>query len=137
VIDLIILSKIELFTTTYMFTVVVFVHFIQYPMLKNVPEQSRADYNKKYCDRSGFVIAPAMIFEAFSALMLALINPNFTSYFGLSLIIFIWLDTFLLSVPAHAKLCKSWDEKAYDKLMRSNLIRLIAWAIRCLILFYL
>ena len=54
-----------------MFAVVVFVHFIQYPMLKNVPENARADYNKKYCDRAGFVIAPAMVLEAFSAVVLA------------------------------------------------------------------
>ena len=128
------LYSIHTFTTIYMFTVVVFVHFIQYPMLKNVPEDLRAEYNKKYCDRAGFVIAPAMVLEAFSALMLSLLEPNLIYHFGLILVILIWIDTFFISVPAHTRLCRAWDEKAHKKLMLSNLIRLIAWGIRCLLL---
>ncbi len=131
------IEHVHVFCTVYMFAVVAFVHFIQYPMLKSVPEEARALYNKKYCDRAGFVIAPAMIFEAFTALLLAFIYSNSIYYLGLFFILILWVVTFFFSVPAHTKLCNAWDSKAHEKLMSSNFIRLIAWAIRCLILVYL
>ncbi len=127
------LESIHLFCTVYMFAVVVFVHFIQYPMLKNVPEIARAQYNKKYCDRAGFVIAPAMVMEAFSAVLLTYLFPILIYYLGLFLVGVLWIVTFFYSVPAHTKLCENWDLKAHNKLMFSNFIRLLAWGIRCLL----
>ncbi len=83
------------------------------------------------------VVAPFMIFEAFTAVILVLNNPGLNLWsINLFGVILIWLSTFFLSVPAHNKLMDTYDSKAAKHLVDTNWIRTLIWSVRSIALFY-
>lgn len=49
---------------------------------------------------------------------------------GFYLVLVIWLSTFLLSVPAHAKLSSSKNAEVIDRLISTNWIRTVLWSLK-------
>lgn len=130
----------QLISTICMLGIVSFVHIVQYPMLALVPKEGREEFERRYCDKAGLIIAPLMIIEASTAIFFALytplrLTPLTTS--GLGLVALIWITTFFISVPLHQKLIVTWDDAIHRRLMLSNLLRLILWVLRVAIVLFL
>lgn len=131
-IDAIILIA-QLISSLSMLGIVGFVHIVQYPMLALVPSSGREEFEKRYCDKAGLIIAPLMIVEALSALYFTIYSPfkfSLLSISGLAIVALIWAITFGISVPAHQRLISSWDDAVHRRLMFSNLLRVILWILR-------
>ena len=123
----------QLISTLCMLGIVSFVHVVQYPMLALVPSPGREEFERRYCNRAGLIIAPLMIVEAFSALYFTIASAfkfSSISMFGLVLVALIWAITFGISVPAHQRLITSWDDAVHRRLLFSNLLRVILWMLR-------
>lgn len=125
---------VHLSATLYLVGVIWIIQILVYPLMANVGAEGYAAYHNLHTSRITPIVAPAMILELLTAIYLA-----FTSFeaidrryfwFGLVLVLIIWLSTFLVQVPLHEKLGTSFDSDVQRKLVQTNWIRTIAWSLR-------
>jgi hypothetical protein len=125
----------HLFATFAMTGIIWFVQVVHYPMLARLPQENFAELERELCDRTGFVVAPPMLVEAFTLVWLILRgfdSPLFL--FTAALLGVVWVSTFTLQVPAHRALLQGWSEPVHRRLVLTNWIRTAAWTLRAGIL---
>ena len=125
----------HLFATLSMTGIIWFVQIVHYPMLARLPHVDFAELEREHCDRTGFVVAPPMLVEAFTLVWLILRgfdSPLFL--FTAALLGVVWVSTFTLQVPAHRALLQGWNEVAHRRLVLTNWIRTAGWTLRAGIL---
>ena len=125
----------HLFATFSMTGIIWFVQIVHYPMLARLPHENFASLEREHCDRTGFVVAPPMLVEAFTLVWLLLRGFNSPLFlFTAALLGVVWISTFTLQVPAHRALLQGWNEPAHRRLVFTNWIRTTAWTLRAVIL---
>jgi hypothetical protein len=129
-----ILFLIHLAATWYLIGLCWLVQRVQYPLMGRVGVESFTAYEQAHVSRIGPVVAPMMLIEVASGLLLLAIGgeafrrPAFVG--AIALLVLIWLSTFLLQVPLHSRLSKGFDAAAHASLVRTNWIRTLAWSVR-------
>lgn len=126
--------------TLFLTGVIWFVQIVHYPLMDRVSEDFPA-FQKAHADRTTIVVMVPMLIELGTAILLIWQKPLGISawmmWFGLGLIIVIWLSTFLLQVPNHEILSKGFNEIAHRRLVTTNWIRTVAWSIRSILVVWL
>jgi hypothetical protein len=120
--------------TLFMTGVIWFVQVVHYPLFNQVGTAAFAGYEASHCRLTTYVVAPAMIIEAFAALLFIGSHPSAVNdgeaWIGAFLVFAIWVSTALFSVPFHNELSGGFAMTAYDSLCRLNWIRTAAWTAR-------
>lgn len=127
------LLLVHLASTWFMAGVIWFVQVVHYPLMSAVSPETFSDYHRRHVNLTGWVVGPAMLVEATSALLLLFHLDGVAlvwAWRGFSLVILIWLVTALLSVPAHHKLGAGFDQAVHRRLVRTNWVRTVAWTLR-------
>lgn len=124
-------------TTLFMTGLIWFVQVVHYPLLAAVGRRGFADYEAAHVRLTTWVVAPAMLLELVTALLLAVHPPARTSaaacWVALGLLALIWFSTALLQVPRHNALTAGFDAGAHRLLVQSNWVRTVAWTARSLL----
>ena len=114
---------------------------VQYPLMARVGRPDFAAYAAAHVDRIGPVVAPAMLVEAGTAILLVTSGaaPFRGPWFGLALVLLlaIWLSTFLVQVPLHGALRRGFEPGAHGRLVATNWARTLAWSARGILLVWL
>ena len=111
-----------------------FVHAVHYPMFATAAQAGDDHYRafqREHLRRTAPLIPPIMLIEAASAVTLvALPSEHIHSplaWAGLALLAVVWIATFAGAVPMHRRLERGFDVRAHRLLLRSDLIRALAW----------
>ena len=124
--------------TWFMTGVIWFVQVVHYPLFAAAAGPSFAAYHRRHLSLVTWIVAPAMLVELATGLLLAWAPPPglspWTTTAGLVLLAIIWLSTALVQVPGHNRLRHSFDAAAHRQLVASNWIRTGAWSARALLL---
>ena len=110
---------------------------VQYPLMDRVGVEGYPAYEQAHVTRIGPVVAPMMLLELGTALLLlagggdAFRRPAFLLSVGI--LALIWASTFLVQVPLHNTLVGGFDAGAHDSLVRTNWVRTIGWSARGLL----
>ena len=128
--------KLQLITTFAMFGIIWYVQLVQYPLFALVGKEGWTAYELQYTTRAGWVIAPLMLVELTTAVLLVIRKPKVRKLFTINLILLacIWLSTFAIQVPLHESLSTGWDSEDLSRLVDSNWIRTALWSIRIILL---
>ncbi len=131
-----IIVYISLFTNLIMVGVSLITHFVTYPSFKLIKSKTFSEFHKSYTKKMLFIVAPVMILELISSLLLVIfdISDNHTEIGLLITLILIWLLTFFNIVPIHNKLTVNYNKDLNQKLIKLNGLRTILWILK-LILF--
>ncbi len=131
-----IIVYISLFTNLIMVGVSLITHFVTYPSFKLIKSITFSEFHKSYTKKMLFIVAPVMILELISSLLLVIfdISDNHTEIGLLIILILIWLLTFFNIVPIHNKLTVNYNKDLNQKLIKLNGLRTILWILK-LILF--
>jgi len=116
-----------------MFGVIWFVQVVHYPLMARVGAQGFAAYEREHARRTTFVVAPLMLVELGTGIALAFGlagGGTMRWWIGLALIALIWISTFALQVPQHARLASGFDADAHSRLEATNWIRTALWTAR-------
>jgi hypothetical protein len=128
---------VQVATTLFMTGLIWFVQVVHYPLLARVGRSGFADYELAHIRLTTRVVAPAMLLEAVTALLLAINPPTSISaaacWIGLGLLVLIWSSTVLLQVPRHNASIAGFDARVHRLLVRSNWVRTVAWTARGLL----
>lgn len=119
--------------TWFMVGLIWFVQIVHYPLMSQVSPTEFAGYSKEHQRRTTWVVAPSMGVEAVSALVLLASQASgarAAAWIGAALLVIIWLSTFAVQVPLHARLGSGFDREVWRKLVLTNWVRTIAWSAR-------
>jgi uncharacterized membrane protein len=124
----------HLAATLYLVGIIWIVQILVYPLMANVGAEGYSAYHNLHTSRISPIVAPAMIVELLTAIYFAFTPLEKVDYrywwFGLALVLIIWISTFFLQVPLHEKLAKGFDADVQRRLVLTNWIRTIAWSLR-------
>ncbi|MCB0341515.1 MAG: hypothetical protein H6626_03440 [Pseudobdellovibrionaceae bacterium] len=132
----------HLFSVFYMTGIIWFIQRVHYPLMAVVPEEQFVEYENRHTRLTGPVVAPVMVLELLTGLLLLWMAPfGGTHYRWLllasMLLVMVWLVTFGVSVPLHKRLSHSFEIRAHSKLVSTNWVRTLAWTGRAAIFIYL
>ena len=129
-----ILLIVHLLATAAMVGLIWFVQIVHYPLFGSVGSREFAGYEKSHQWRTTWVVAPLMLIEAGSSLVLLRLPPTGVApmlpLIGFALVVLVWLSTLLWQMPAHARLADAYDDKWHRWLVTSNWLRTFAWTAR-------
>ena len=106
-----------------------------YPLFDALAPADFPAYHHRYTRRITLVVAPLMVAEGLTALLLwlgGLRGPLAVA--AAVLLLLIWLSTFALQVPLHLRLDRGYDAAAHRRLVATNWIRTLAWTARGVLL---
>lgn len=109
-----------------------FVQIVHYPLFAAVDPASFAAYHHAHTRLTTFVVAPLMLLELATGVIIAtshLASPT-SAWLGLALLVVVWGATFGLSVPRHDVLAAGFAADAHAALVASNWVRTVAWTAR-------
>ncbi|MCD9185409.1 MAG: hypothetical protein LUM44_03185 [Pyrinomonadaceae bacterium] len=131
----------QIVSTFYLTGLIWTIQLVQYPFFSYFQNSDFTKYHDDYRFWITPVVAPMMLVELFTAILILLFPPDEINYnlliLGLVLVVAVWVSTFFLQVPLHEKLAGGFDKIAYRSLVNTNWIRTFAWTLRGGLMFYL
>lgn len=114
--------------------VIWFVQIVHYPLFNSVGKTDFATYEGRHTWLTGLVVAPPMLIELGTGILLLWRRPNAITLteavIGLLLLGIIWLSTYLLQIPRHTILGGGFDVTTHRELVLTNWLRTAAWSLR-------
>ncbi|MCG5054703.1 MAG: hypothetical protein KA712_17210 [Myxococcales bacterium] len=111
-----------------------FVQLVHYPLFAFVGEDAFARYEAHHQTRTTWIVAPLMLAELATAVLLVIVPPAgvspLTARVALGLLALVWLSTAAWQVPLHRRLARGFDAPQIRTLVRSNWLRTLAWTAR-------
>ena len=131
-----VLIYISLFSNLIMVGISLITHFVTYPSFKLIKSSIFPVFHKSYTSKMLLIVAPIMILELISSILLVIfdVHDNDTEIALLITLFFIWFLTFFTIVPIHNKLAVNYNKDLNQKLIKYNGFRTTLWIIK-LILF--
>lgn len=127
--------------TLFMTGVIWFVQIVHYPLFASTGSTDFRTYEQRHSTLTTFVVAPPMLVEGVTALLLFRFRPTGVSTWqlsiGLALVAVIWLSTALVQVPCHNALSLGFDSGVHQRLVRTNWVRTAAWSLRSLLVLWM
>ncbi len=134
-----ILFEVHLAATWLLVGLIWVVQLAIYPQFASVGRREFRAYHERYANGITWVVAPAMAIEGLTGAWL-LFAPEWAEErtlfaVGFGLILFNAAHTAFIAVPLHGRLGAGFDEVVHRRLVRSNVLRALAWTARGLLLF--
>lgn len=124
---------VHLVATAFMTGLIWFVQVVHYPLFASVGREAFVAYERRHAALTTLVVGPAMLIEAATALWILARSITALSLTGTALLGAAWLSTAFVQVPCHRRLEQGFDERAAQRLVRTNWIRTVAWTGRTVV----
>ena len=110
-------------------------HFVTYPSFKLIKSSIFSEFHKSYTNKMLLIVAPVMILELISSILLVIfdVSDNDTEIGLLITLILIWFLTFFTIVPIHNKLAVNYTKDLNQKLIKYNGFRTTLWIIKLIL----
>jgi len=124
----------NLVATAFMTGVIWFVQIVHYPLMAGWPHDHFGAWETLHRGQTERVVIPVMLVEGAAAALLLVRRPPrcpvWLPWLAAALLAGVWVSTFLLQVPCHARLSLGWDEGVHARLVATNWIRTLLWTAR-------
>ena len=128
-------------TTWFMVGLIWLIQIVHYPLFAEVGRDGFRRYEMDHQRLTTYVVAPLMLAELATAVMLLWWRPAVIStpwvWLGLVLLGSIWIMTYAVQVPQHAELALSYDEAVQRRLVLGNWYRTLAWTARGMLVLWM
>lgn len=105
------------------------VQLIIYPSFLYYKKENLVYWHQKYTSRIAIIVVPLMVFELFYGIIITYNTADITNLIYISVVIFLWIFTFLGFAPLHLKISNNeYDQKLLKKLIFRNWIRVFLWS---------
>ncbi len=113
--------------------VIWFVQLVHYPLFQFAARPSFSSFALEHQRRTSWIVAPLMLVEAATAVLLLVQQVGPWTIAGAVLLALIWLSTALLQMPAHRRLGRGFEPDTARSLVRGNWLRTLAWTGRAVV----
>ena len=128
---------IQIVCNSYLVSLVFMTQFITYPTFLHIDKDKFSEYHRKYVNNISFIVAPVMLIELLTLLLIAYFSKDFLIIKSLILLLVIWLTTFFIMIPSHNKISKTFNKKEINRLINYNWVRTILWSFKLLLIIFL
>ena len=128
---------IQIVCNSYLVSLVFMTQFITYPTFLHIDKDKFSEYHRKYVNNISFIVAPVMLIELLTLLLIAYFSKDFLIIKSLILLLVIWLTTFFIMIPSHNKISKIFNKKEINRLINYNWVRTILWSFKLLLIIFL
>ena len=136
-----VLMLVHVMATLFMVGVIWFVQIIHYPLFAAIGKADFAAYEQAHTRRTVWVVAPPMLIELITGILLLFVRPAgvtlIHSILGVVLIAVVCFSTQFVQVPCHARLSLSFDPSVHRRLVSTNWVRTAAWSLRGLLVIWM
>ena len=133
-VDWALLTLLHAIPTLLMVGVIWVVQLVHYPLFSFAAKGTFAAFEAAHRLRISVVVMPLMLGEVVTSILLVVQAESATqrvlAWSGASLLLAVWLCTFLVQVPLHRRLSRGWDPEAARRLVRTNWLRTALWTLR-------
>ncbi len=137
----ILLLLLQASSTWFMTGLIWFVQVVHYPLYDRIGLAQFQVYERDHCALTTLVVAPMMVAELLSGVMLLIARPKAVGsaevILGLVLLAVIWLSTLFIADSLHGALASSFQVGPYRALIAWNWLRTVAWSLRGLLVAYM
>ena len=120
-----------------MLGVILMVQLVHYPLFRHVGTAGYETYQAEHMRRISWIVGPAMTVELATAVWIVVALPGgvppWMAWAGLGLVVLLWGTTGLVHVPLHTRLTDGFDAETHRRLVRTNWVRTVAWALRAVL----
>lgn len=127
----------NLIASSSLFGLILIIHFVHYKSFKFINSENFIEFHKFHVKNISFIVIPLMIIEATSSILICYFYYSFLSLLNLTLVFLIWMTTFLFQVPSHNILSHGKSMSEIDKLIKTNIIRVILWTLKVICITYI
>ena len=127
----------QIVINVYLLGVIIMTQFITYPTFLIIDKNSFNKYHRKYVNIISIIVAPAMVLEITSLIVLVYLSKDFLLVKSLILLLCIWLTTFIIMVPSHNILSIKNDSKEIKKLININWVRTFLWSVKLIVMLFI
>tara|TARA_Y100000816_G_scaffold288488_1_gene273149 strand:+ start:1332 stop:1757 length:426 start_codon:yes stop_codon:yes gene_type:complete len=127
----------QIVINVYLLGVIIMTQFITYPTFLIIDKNSFNKYHRKYVNIISIIVAPAMVLEITSLIVLVYLSKDFLLVKSLILLLCIWLTTFIIMVPSHNILSRKNDSKEIKKLININWVRTFLWSVKLIVMLFI
>jgi len=121
-------------SSLFMLGLIWFVQVVHYPLFASVGRLEFPSYEQRNTSLTNWVVAPAMLMEMGTAVLLLWFRPVGVSTLslqaGLALLAVSWLSTAFIQVPCHELLSLEFSPVVHQRLVSTNWLRTVAWSLR-------
>ena len=121
-------------STMFMMGLIWFVQVVHYPLFSSVGLRDFPSYEQRHTRLTTWVVAPPMLIEGATAVLLMWLRPQDDSTWllisGIVLLGVAWLSTACIQVPCHNRLSQGFDPVVHQRLVATNWLRTVAWSLR-------
>lgn len=128
------MSELNLAVTASLVTLIWLVQLLHYPSFQYYDPETFGPAMVFHQNRISWVVIPLMFTELGLSLLSAWTTRTNLSFILLSIVLSVWLVTFLIQVPQHQKLLHGKDQGLIRKLILGNWIRTALWSTKLLII---
>lgn len=117
-----------------------FVQLVHYPLMDSIGRlgsDAWRDYHAAHARRTGYLVAPVMVLELITALLLlgSLAGSGTAWVWAQALLAAAaWVITFTVQVPQHGRLAEGFDPGLLKRLVLGNWVRVVVWSARFVLL---
>ena len=132
-----ILSDIHFLSTSLMVGIIWVIQLLHYPTFHFIKQSDYVEFQHFHMQRISFIVVPVMIIELLSGFMLVYYFRSNLFILCLTILLVIWLITFVFFTKLHQSLLGGYDKIIVDKLVQINWSRTFLWSLRLIILIYI
>jgi hypothetical protein len=132
---------IHLAATLFLVGLIWVVQVVHYPLFARVGVEQFHDYWRGHTRLITWLVAPAMLAEVVTSVLLFAVRPAGLSLpvlgvaFGLLAVN--WLSTWLVQIPLHEQLGRRFEADTLGRLVLTNWVRTAAWTLRGVLVLWL
>jgi hypothetical protein len=118
----------------WMTAIIGIVQFILYPAFAFIRETEFQKFHDLHSRRIAWLVAPAMLVQLFTAILLAAEESTARNIYYLVSVILIFIATGYFSIPYHSRLQNGYDVSAIEQLARKNWVRTALWTLESFVI---
>ncbi len=128
---------IHLLSNSFLLAIIYQTQLITYPTFLEISPKKFNKYHKNYVNVITYLVAPFMVLELSTLVVIIYNNKGFLLIKSLLTLIVIWLVTFIVMVPIHNNISKKYKSSQIRRLINYNWIRTILWTLKFIVVFYI
>ena len=132
------ISLIHLVFTSILVGIIWVIQLVHYPSFHFIRKDIYVSFQKLHTDKIAIIVAPVMLIELITGILLIYMETNINIVLIVSLVILlaIWILTAIYFYKAHQNLMSGYNKEIINQLIKLNWIRTVLWTFR-LILFFI
>lgn len=124
----------HIIVTAMLVAIIWIIQVLHYPTFRFIDPDKEIEFHKFHTFSISPIVAPLMVAELILVSLGLYFDFSILSIALLTIVVAIWLSTFLIQVPLHKELSNDYKSSIVERLIMTNWIRTICWTVKLVLM---